>query len=330
VSEPRIVAFVLAGGEGARLRPFTNALPKPALGCAGHCRVIDFALSNLYNSSIRSIFVLLQYKPQILVEHLAAHWSLQGPGEFVEPVLPRAPWRGTADAVRQNLHLLDGMRADLVAVFAADHVYRMDVRQMAAFHAQCDADVTVAALRVPRHQAREFGVIRTWGNGRIAAFDEKPAEPACCPDDSSAAYVSMGNYLFRPEVLRRALSQAEQRDGHDFGRDVIPRLIDEASVWAYDFRHNTIAGLGPGEDPVYWRDVGTVDAYLDAQQDVRGRFPLLNPRNPAWPIRCTGATLPRGIEGVTGTLTADARLPAAAMARARSAAVSAGARSASL
>ena len=125
--------------------------------------------------------MLLQYKPQILVEHLAAYWTLEGPGEFVEPVLPLAPWRGTADAVRQNLDLLDGMRADLVAVFAADHVYRMDVRQMAAFHAEHDADVTVAALPVPRHRAREFGVIRTWANGRIAAFDEKPADPACWP-----------------------------------------------------------------------------------------------------------------------------------------------------
>jgi glucose-1-phosphate adenylyltransferase len=255
--------------------------------------------------------VLLQYKPRILVEHLAVHWSPQGAGEFVEPVLPRSPWRGTADAVRQNLDLLDGMDADLVAVFAADHVYRMDVQQMAAFHAEHDADATVAALRVPRHQAHQFGVIRTWPNGRIAAFDEKPADPACCPDDSSAAYVSMGNYLFRPEVLRCALREAAHRGGHDFGRDVLPRLIDHANVCAYDFRHNVVADLAPGEEPVYWRDIGTIDAYLDAQQDMRGHFPLLNPRNPAWPIRCTSSTLPRAPERDTRPCTADLQLQGA-------------------
>lgn len=295
MSEPRIVAFVLAGGEGTRLRPFTNEMPKPALACAGHCRVIDFALSNLHNSSVRSIFVLMQYKPQVLIEHLASHWSPDRAGGFVEPVLPMSTWRGTADAVRQNLDLLDDARTDLVAVFAADHVYRMDVRQMVAFHLEHDADATVAALSVPLYQARQFGVIRTWVDGRIAAFEEKPAHPACCPNDSSAAYVSMGNYLFRPQVLRRALHEAERRGGHDFGRDVLPRLVRRGNVWAYDFRRNSVAGLAPWEEPVYWRDVGTVDAYLDAQQDAQGRFPLLNLRNPAWPIRCTSSTLARAM-----------------------------------
>ncbi|MCW5657247.1 MAG: NTP transferase domain-containing protein [Burkholderiaceae bacterium] len=313
MNEPRIVAFVLAGGEGARLRPFTNEVPKPAPSCAGHCRVIDFALSNLHNSSIRSIFVLLQYKPQILVEHLAAHWSPHGLGEFVEPVLSASPWRGTADAVRQSLDLLDATRADLVAVFAADHVYRMDVRQMAAFHLEHDADATVAALPVPLDQARQFGVIRSAADGRITGFDEKPAHPACCPSDRSAACVSMGNYLFRPHVLRHALREAALRGGHDFGRDVLPQLVEQANVYAYDFRHNAVPGLMSCEEPVYWRDVGTVDAYFDAQQDARGRFPLLNLRNAAWPIRCTSATLPRAgaIYGIARLRAAEARLHAA-------------------
>jgi glucose-1-phosphate adenylyltransferase len=308
MSEPRIIAFVLAGGEGTRLRPLTDETPKPALACAHHCRVIDFALSNLHNSAIRSVFVLLQYKPRVLVEHIATHWNPQGAGEFVEPILPQANWRGTADAVRQNLDLLDGTRADLVAVFAADHIYRMDVRQMVSFHLHHDADATVAALSMPLHQASQFGVIRTGDDGRIIGFDEKPAHPLCCPDDPSFAYVSMGNYLFRPNVLRRALRDAARRGGHDFGRDVLPMLVEQANVRAYDFRRNAVPGLAPGEEAIYWRDVGTIEAYLDAQQDAQGLFPMLNLRNAAWPIRCTSATLPHGTRSQVPPHSADTQL----------------------
>ena len=286
---PRVIAFVMAGGEGVRLRPYTAQQPKPALPFAGPYKIIDFVLSNLYNSGVRRIFVLLQYKPEPLIAHLAAHWSGAGlaPGEFIEPVLPgraQGAFRGTADAVRQNLDLLEGCRADIVAVFAADHVYRMDVRQMIACHQAASADATVAALPVDIEQAREFGVLGTRADGRIVEFQEKPEHPAPMPGDARCALVSMGNYLFRPEVLREAL-RGEAVPGNDFGRDVLPRLIARHRVVAYDFRRNIVPGLRSGEECGYWRDVGTLDAYAAAHRDVQGPRPRLALDNPEWPIR---------------------------------------------
>ncbi|HSN33432.1 MAG TPA: sugar phosphate nucleotidyltransferase [Ideonella sp.] len=283
---PRVIAFVMAGGEGVRLRPYTAEQPKPALPLAGPYRIIDFVLSNLYNSGVRRVFVLLQYKPEPLLAHLASQWSSAdlGPGEFIEPVLPGRAGRefsGTADAVRQNLDLLEGCRADIVAVFAADHVYRMDVQQMIACHQGAAADATVAALPVPIEQAREFGVLGTRVDGRILEFREKPARPAPMPGDARFALVSMGNYLFRPEVLREALSG----DARDFGRDVLPQLIDTHRVVAYDFRRNVVPGVRSDEECGYWRDVGTLDAYAAAHRDVQGARPRLALDNPEWPIR---------------------------------------------
>lgn len=291
VPTPRIVAFVMAGGEGTRLRPLTYQMPKPALPLAGRHRIIDFVLSNLYNSGVRSIFTLLQYKPQPLVDHLIDTWGFVGdrPGEFVEVALPRETFRGTSDAVYKSLDLLDRARADLVAVFAADHVYRMDVRQMLAFHMVCDADVTVAAVRVPIEEASQFGVICTDRDARITAFQEKPTHPQPTSDDASRAYVSMGNYLFRPHVLRAAVRAAARRGEHDFGRHVLPRIVQEHAVYAYDFRCNEVPGLQPFEEPAYWRDVGTLEAYLEAQQDAQGPTPRLSLDNPSWPIHCVGA-----------------------------------------
>jgi glucose-1-phosphate adenylyltransferase len=290
MNAPRIVAFVMAGGEGRRLRPLTDEIPKPALPFADRCRLIDFVLSNLHNSGIRSTFVLLQYKPRALVEHLASNWAGANlePGEFIEPVLPATSFKGTADAVRQSLDRIEGLEPDLVAVFAADHVYRMDVRAMAAFHRACDADATVAALPVPIEQACEFGLVRADAHARIRGFVEKPAVPTPAPDDASCAFVSMGNYLFRPGALRAALRAAAQQDEHDFGHHVLPRLVREGRVFAYDFRRNRIPGLSACEEPGYWRDVGTVAAYREAERDVLGPQPRLALDNPAWPIRCVG------------------------------------------
>lgn len=279
----RIVGFVMAGGEGQRLRPLTIELPKPALPFAGVCRIVDFALSNLHNSGVQPIFVLLQYRPEVLVEHLRRHWS----GAGVEPLLPDVRFQGTADAVAQNLGRLDSLDADLVAVFAADHVYRMDVRQMAAFHRLHDADVTIAAMPVPIAQASAFGVICAGPEGRVHAFQEKPARPVAAPGDAASAYVSMGNYLFRRGFLERALRDAVRCGGHDFGCDVLPRLVRDANVYAYDFRSNRVPGVRPSEEIGYWRDIGTLPAYRAAVDDTRGPLPRFALDNPAWPILAT-------------------------------------------
>lgn len=305
---PRIVAFVMAGGEGTRLRPLTDEIPKPALPFADRCRLIDFALSNLHNSGVRSTFVLLQYKPRAILEHLAANWPAASldPGEFVEPVLPATSFQGTADAVRQSLDRLEGHDPDIVAVFAADHVYRMDVRAMAAFHQACDADATIATLPVPIEEASAFGLVCADRDARVRGFEEKPAVPTSAPGDASCVFVSMGIYLFRPAVLRAALCAAARRDEHDFGHHVLPRLVRDGGVFAYDFRRNHIPGLSAGEEPGYWRDVGTLAAYRAAERDVLGRQPRLRLDNPAWPIRCAGAAaaqaLPVGSEPRTESI----------------------------
>lgn len=281
MAAPQIAAFVMAGGEGSRLRPLTEHVPKPALPFAGRCRIIDFALSSLRHSGIAPIFVLLQYRPAPLLEHLHRHW----PG--VVPLLPALAYAGTADAVRQDLGRLDGLDIGAVAVFAADHVYRMDVRQMADFHARRRADATIAALPVPLEQASEFGVLDVDARGRVVGFQEKPAHPATAPGDPACALVSMGNYLFAPDALRRALTGAGCEGEHDFGRHVLPRLVRGGHVHAYDFRANRVPGTSASEERAYWRDVGTVGAYRAAEDDVRGPRPRFTIDDPAWPVRPT-------------------------------------------
>lgn len=289
----RVVAFVMAGGNGVRLRPLTVEMPKPALPFVGGHRIIDFALSNLYNSSIRSIFVLLQYRPQTLLRHLAQNWAPAGreAGEFIEPVLPsrngsKRGFRGTADAVYQSLDLLDGCRPDVVAVFAADHVYRMDVRQMIELHEASGANVTVAAVPVPLDQASGFGVIQTDACGRILKFQEKPLEPAPMPGDPRRCFASMGNYLFRADVLRGALAECAARGEHDFGSHILPRLATTHRVYAYDFSTNVVPGTLAHEEPGYWRDIGTVEAYVEALRDLLGPRPRFCLDNRYWPLSC--------------------------------------------
>lgn len=302
----RVVAFVMAGGEGVRLRPFTEEMPKPALPFLGGHRIIDFALSNLYNSSIRSVFVLLQYRPRSLLRHLAQNWAPAGmaAGEFIEPVLPsrngsNRVFRGTADAVHQNLDLLDGCRPDVVAAFAADHVYRMDVRQMIGFHEARDADVTVAAVPVLLEQASAFGVIQVDSDGRILKFQEKPREPASMPGDPRRCLASMGNYLFRPGVLRCALAECAARGEHDFGSHVLPRLLATHRVYAYDFSTNVVPGTRAHEEPGYWRDVGTVEAYVGAHWDLIGPQPRFCLDNRYWPLTCCNSGR-RGVRSLNG------------------------------
>ena len=287
-----VLGIVLAGGEGTRLNPLTAERSKPAVPFGGRYRIADFVLSNLVNSDIYSIYVLVQYKSQSLIEHIRDAWVLGPtiPSHFITVVPPQMiggpEWfQGTADAVFQNLALIEANGPDLVAVFGADHVYRMDVRQMIDFHSEQHADVTVAALPVPRADASAFGVIDCDEHGRIRDFVEKPANPPAMPNDSSRSYASMGNYLFRTGTLIDALLEAKDRHGTDFGRDVLPRLIRSHRVFAYDFGGNVCPGLHDYEEPGYWRDVGTIDAYFDSTMDTLGNQPRFDLLNRRWPIR---------------------------------------------
>jgi glucose-1-phosphate adenylyltransferase len=287
-----ILGIVLAGGEGTRLNPLTAERSKPAVPFGGRYRIVDFVLSNFLNSNIYSIYVLVQYKSQSLIEHIRDAW-MPGPtipSHFITVVPPQMiegpEWfQGTADAVYQNLGLIEANGPELVAVFGADHVYRMDVRQMIDFHNERHADVTVAALPVPRAEASAFGIIDCDPHGRIQGFLEKPANPPAMPNDSSRAYASMGNYLFRTGTLIDALLEAKDRRGTDFGRDVLPRLIKSHRVFAYDFGGNECPGLHDYEEPGYWRDVGTIDAYFDSTMDTLGNQPRFDLLNRRWPIR---------------------------------------------
>ncbi len=284
----KILAIVLAGGEGARLRPLTLSHAKPALPFGGDFRLVDFVLSNLVNSGIDSIYLLAQYKPDSLIRHVSANWELASRGDecFVRVMLPQqgCVYRGTADAVRQNLALIEQHAPDIVAVFAADHIYRMDVRQMVQFHGNCAADVTVAATQVPIELASSFGVIAAGHDGGIWDFQEKPEAPVAMPSCPERAYASMGNYLFNTEVLVGALEHAARCGESDFGRHILPRLIRSHQVHAYDFSDNCVPGTQPHEEQAYWRDVGTLEAYLNAQRDVAGTMPRFNLQNPHWPL----------------------------------------------
>jgi glucose-1-phosphate adenylyltransferase len=287
----RIVAFVMAGGEGTRLRPLTLERCKPSVPFGGRYRIVDFVLSNLINSDIRAIYLLVQYKSQSLIEHVRKAWTVSPllPDQFVTVVPPQMrsekEWfRGTADAVYQSLNLLRIHRPEMVAVFGADHIYRMDIRQMVRFHQQHEADVTVAALPVPIEQASCFGIIDTDDQCRIRAFQEKPEQAAPTPTDPTRAYASMGNYLFNTNVLIESLEKAELRGETDFGRDVLPRLLRTHGLYAYNFAANEVPGIKSYEEPSYWRDVGSLDTYFDAHNDLLGKQPRFDLFNPQWPI----------------------------------------------
>jgi glucose-1-phosphate adenylyltransferase len=288
----KILALVLAGGKGTRLYPLTAEHAKPALPFVNGFRIIDFVVSNLVNSKISTIYVLAQYKPHSLVKHIEEVWAprLAGPSSRIQLLLPRSAnpakqYRGTADAVYQNLRLIERHRPELVAVFAADHIYRMDVRQMADFHQERSADVTVAAVPVPIERAPSFGVIAADTDGRIREFQEKPERPTPMSADPTLAYASMGNYLFDPDVLAGLLGGVRKNGGTDFGRDVMPRLPRCSRTFAYDFARNEVPGVQPYEETGYWRDVGTIEALKDARNDASGFQPRFNLSNPRWPIR---------------------------------------------
>jgi glucose-1-phosphate adenylyltransferase len=281
----------MAGGEGSRLYPLTSIRSKPSVPFGGRYRIIDFVLSNLVNSEILSIYLLVQYKSQELIEHIRKAWVLSPilPEQFVTVVPPQMQagkewFQGTADSVYQNLSLIEQHSPDVVAVFGADHIYRMDVRQMVESHRDRQAHVSVAALPVPIQDASAFGVIAAEADGRIVEFQEKPADPPTMPGDPSRAFASMGNYLFDAGVLVEALKETKSRGEHDFGGHVLPRLLKSHRLFAYDFATNRIPEVKPYEEPAYWRDLGTIEAYFAAHKDVLGREPRFDAFNPNWPI----------------------------------------------
>ena len=287
----KIIAFVMAGGEGSRLRPLTTDRCKPAVPFGSRYRIVDFVLTNLVNSDIRSIYLLVQYKPQSLIEHIRKAWTVSTlfSEQFVTVVPPqmtseRTLFGGTADAVYQSLNLMDLHRPDLVAVFGADHIYRMDVRQMVRFHRESNADISVAALPVALAQASNFGILEADLSGRISGFQEKPKQPKPMPNDPQRAYASMGNYLFNADLLRTALADAHKEGATDFGHHVLPRLSRSHRTFAYDFSTNVVPDTKPYEEKSYWRDVGTLDTYFEAHLDMLGLEPRFDLFNPQWPI----------------------------------------------
>jgi glucose-1-phosphate adenylyltransferase len=288
----RVLGIVLAGAPGRRLAPLTAERAKAAVPFGGVYRLVDFALSNLVNGGIRKICVLTQYKSHSLDRHLATAWGLSGTlGDQVIPV-PAQQWRGprwqagSADAIYQSLSLLDEHRPDLVVVCGADHVYRMDPAQMIDQHLAWGAGVTVSAIPVPRAEATDFGVVQAAADGHcIEAFLEKPASPPGRAGQPAEALVSMGIYVFDPDVLIEALQKdaADDDSGHSMGGDIIPRLARERAAHAYDFRQNMVPGAC-ASDRCYWRELGTIDSYFNAHMDLRAVIPPFNLYNDRWPI----------------------------------------------
>jgi glucose-1-phosphate adenylyltransferase len=293
----RVLAFVLAGGKGTRLFPLTKERAKPAVPFGGRYRVIDFVLSNLVNSGIYSIYVLVQFRSQSLLQHLREGWEAASllRNHFIIPVpaqmrSPGEDWyRGTADAIYQNMNLIEQAEPHVVAIFGGDHVYRMNIREMVEFHIERGAQVTVSAIPVEKEQAVEFGVVETKEDGLITGFHEKKPDAPTMPGDPNRVYASMGNYLFSTKILLDELRADGEKEhsSHDFGRDILPGLIGRAEMFAYDFQTNRIPG-DPAGAPVYWRDVGTLDAYFDANMDLRSVSPELNLYNRQWPLRTAG------------------------------------------
>jgi glucose-1-phosphate adenylyltransferase len=297
---PDVFGIVLAGGEGKRLAPLTADRAKPAVPFGGNYRLIDFALSNLVNGGLRRIVVLTQYKSHSLDRHVSTTWSLSPLlGNYVTPVpaqMRRGPrwFAGSADAIYQNFNLLYDERPDYVCVFGADHIYRMDPRQMVDQHIEGGAAVTVAALRAPLDQADQFGVIETDVNGRtIDAFREKPTDAAGLPDAPDQVYASMGNYVFTTDALIDAVTEdaADESSKHDMGGSIVPMLVARGEAQVYDFSDNDVPGASEVERG-YWRDVGTLDAYFDAHMDLISIEPEFNLYNREWPILTWPEPLP--------------------------------------
>lgn len=304
----KTLAIILAGGVGSRLAPLTADRAKPAVPFGGKYRIIDFALANCLHSDIRRVLVLTQYKSHSLQKHLRDGWSIFNPelGEYITSVPPQmrvgdAWYSGTANAIYQNLYMLERSEADWVLILSGDHIYRMDYAAMIKSHVDAGADVTVACMEVPVEQASDFGIMTVDSTGAIMQFDEKPAEPAPFADNPATALASMGIYVFSKQLLLDVLRADHDKptSSHDFGKDILPVLVDSGRASAYRFGGDS----GRVSPDRYWRDVGTLDAYYEANMSLLDPVPPLDLYQPDWTIRTyQGQTPPaRTVPGQSGT-----------------------------
>ncbi|HJS13454.1 MULTISPECIES: glucose-1-phosphate adenylyltransferase [Rheinheimera] len=295
-----VLTMILAGGEGTRLAPLTGVRAKPAVPFGGNYRIIDFVLNNFVNSDLLQIFVITQFKSHSLMKHLSRAWRVTGlTNRFIDPIPAQMQtgkhwYLGTADAVYQNIHLIHGLDPEEVCVFGGDHIYKMDVRQMLNFHRQNHALLTVAAIPVHVSQAHEFGVIEVDSTGKMVGFEEKPkSNPKTIPGRPDYVLASMGNYIFDAKTLVEVLNEdAAQIDSkHDFGHNIIPKMYPQGSVYVYDFSTNVIRGEQE-DSKGYWRDVGTLDSYYEANMDLISVQPPLDLYNKYWPLRSYTPPMP--------------------------------------
>ncbi|MBN2810015.1 MAG: glucose-1-phosphate adenylyltransferase [Deltaproteobacteria bacterium] len=291
-----LLAVVLAGGEGKRLSPLTRDRAKPAVPFAGQYRIIDFTLSNCLNSNIRKIIVLTQYKSGSASRHLAAGWSIFNPelGEFIYELPPQMRvgehwYQGTADAIYQNLYSIDIIHPKHVLVLAGDHIYKMDYSKMLAFHKANNAALTISAITVDREEATGFGILAVDDKQQVVGFQEKPKNPKAIPGQPDKAYASMGIYIFNYEMMKDLLEAdaADPTSSHDFGNDIIPALYPRERVFAYPFGTDSTK-----RDASYWRDVGTLDAYWEANISLAGVDPTFNLYDSDWPLRTYQSQMP--------------------------------------
>jgi glucose-1-phosphate adenylyltransferase len=293
------IAMVLAGGKGERLSPLTTRRPKPSIAFGGKYKIIDFVLSNLFNSGIKRVYILTQYRAYSLNKHIRESWGKwTGLGEFYVAISPETKseseewFKGTADAILQYLRFVEHSDADYVAIFGGDHVYRMDIGQMIDFHRMNRADMTLAALEVSPEDATRFGIFAVDEDSRVTSFDEKPAEPKRIPDRETC-FASMGNYIFNTRKLIEVLLEGKKLHADlDFGKHIIPMMLEQGDrVFAYNFSDNSVPGMKP-EERGYWMDVGTIDSYYEANMDLVNASPHLNLYNYKWPILTNQGNLP--------------------------------------
>ena len=293
------IAMVLAGGKGERLSPLTMRRAKPSVTFGGKYKIIDFVLSNLFNSGIRKVYILTQYRAYSLNRHIRESWGKwTGLGEFYVAISPETrneseEWfKGTADAILQYLRFVESSDADYVAIFGGDHIYKMDVTQMINFHRMNRADITIAALEVPKAEASRFGVFSVDDDSRVTAFTEKPENPETIPGRDTC-FASMGNYIFSTKKLIDVLQEGKKlHEDLDFGKHVIPMMLEAGDrVFAYNFNDNIIPGMR-AEERGYWKDVGTIDSYYEANMDLINVSPQLNLYNYKWPILTNQGNLP--------------------------------------
>lgn len=293
------IAMVLAGGKGERLSPLTIRRAKPSVPFGGKYKIIDFVLSNLFNSGIKKVYILTQYRAYSLNKHIRESWGKwTGLGEFYVAISPETSseseewFKGTADAILQYLRFVESSDADYIAIFGGDHIYKMDITQMIAQHQRNRADITIAALEIPKEEASRFGVFSVDDDARIISFDEKPENPETIPG-SENSLVSMGNYIFSTKKLIEVLQGGKKlHEDLDFGKHVIPMMLENGDrVFAYNFNDNIIPGM-KSEERGYWRDVGTIDSYYEANMDLIKVTPQLNLYNYKWPILTNQGNLP--------------------------------------